>query len=184
ISLTPILVLNLRCSLFREASADYIVSARSKNLPSRVIWVTHIFRNSLVATVNLLGVTTGWLFGGVVVIEMVFSIPGIGHLMVSSIFTRDYLVVEAVTMIMALGIVATNFIVDIATYFSTQGWICEHHCPVVQTLRPAASPIPSMDSGRGGFYCGHEPVRCYFCPFHCAIRPFRAGVHRGVASTE
>ncbi|HLR13571.1 MAG TPA: ABC transporter permease [Burkholderiaceae bacterium] len=115
ISLTPILVRNLRSSLLREASADYIVSARSKNLPSRIIWIRHIFRNSLVATVNLLGVTTGWLFGGVVVIEMVFSIPGIGHLMVSSIFTRDYLVVEAVTMIMALGIVTTNFVVDIIT---------------------------------------------------------------------
>src|SRR5699024_3235818 len=115
ISLTPILVRNLRSSLLREASADYIISARSKNLPSRIIWVKHIFRNSLVETVNLLGVTTGWLFGGVVVIEMVFSIPGIGHLMVTSIFTRDYLVVEAVTMIMALGIVATNFAVDIAT---------------------------------------------------------------------
>src|SRR5699024_9741944 len=88
ISLTPILVRNLRSRLLREASADYIVSARSKNLPSRIIWIRHIFRNSLVATVNLLGVTTGWLFGGVVVIEMVFSIPGIGHLMVSSIFTR------------------------------------------------------------------------------------------------
>jgi peptide/nickel transport system permease protein len=56
-----------------------------------------------------------WLIGGTVVVEMVFSVPGLGHLMVSSIFTRDYLVVQAVTMILALGIVATNFLVDVAT---------------------------------------------------------------------
>jgi peptide/nickel transport system permease protein len=66
-------------------------------------------------TVNLLGVNVGWLIGGTVVAETVFSIPGMGQVMVSSIFARDYLVVQAVTLILALGVVATNFIVDVAT---------------------------------------------------------------------
>jgi peptide/nickel transport system permease protein len=115
ISMTPVLTRNLRASLLHETSADYVTAAKSKSLPARVIWARHIFRNSLLATVNLLGVTMSWLIGGTVVVEMVFSVPGLGHLMVSSIFTRDYLVVQAVTMILALGIVATNFLVDVAT---------------------------------------------------------------------
>lgn len=114
-SMTPVLTRNLRASLLHEASADYVTAARSKNLPARVVWSRHIFRNSLLATVNLLGVTMSWLIGGTVVVETVFSVPGLGHLMVSSIFSRDYLVVEAVTMILAIGIVATNFLVDVAT---------------------------------------------------------------------
>ncbi len=115
IAMTPILTRNLRANLLQEARADYVTAARSKGLPSSVIWRTHIFRNSLLATVNLLGVTVSWLIGGTVVVETVFSVPGLGHLMVSSIFSRDYLVVEAVTMILALGIVGTNFLVDIVT---------------------------------------------------------------------
>jgi peptide/nickel transport system permease protein len=50
-----------------------------------------------------------------VVVETVFSVPGLGQLMVSSIFARDYLVVQAVTLVLALGVVATNFLVDLAT---------------------------------------------------------------------
>lgn len=115
IAMTPILTRNLRANLLQEARADYVTAAVSKGLPARIIWRTHIFRNSLLATVNLLGVTVSWLIGGTVVVEMVFSVPGLGHLMVSSIFSRDYLVVEAVTMILALGIVGTNFVVDVAT---------------------------------------------------------------------
>ncbi|MGH7056353.1 MAG: ABC transporter permease [Acetobacteraceae bacterium] len=115
IALIPILTRNLRANLLKESRADYVTAARSKGLGRGRIWRTHIFRNSLLATVNLLGVTVSWLIGGTVVVETVFSIPGLGHLMVSSIFTRDYLVVEAVTMILALGIVAVNFLVDVAT---------------------------------------------------------------------
>lgn len=114
-AMTPILTRNLRANLLQETKADYVLAARSKGLSPRVVWITHILRNSLLATVNLLGVTVSWLIGGTVVVEMVFSVPGLGHLMVSSIFARDYLVVEAVTMILALGIVGTNFLVDIAT---------------------------------------------------------------------
>ena len=66
-------------------------------------------------TINLLGVNLGWLIGGTVVIETVFSVPGLGSLLVSSIFTRDYMVVMGITMAFACAIVIVNFIVDIAT---------------------------------------------------------------------
>ena len=71
--------------------------------------------NSLIPTINLLGENVGWLIGGTVVVETVFSVPGMGQLMVASIFARDYLVVQAVTLMLALGVVLTNFVVDILT---------------------------------------------------------------------
>jgi ABC-type dipeptide/oligopeptide/nickel transport systems, permease components len=111
----PILTRNLRASLIAESQADYVSAARAKGLPRHVIFFHHIFRNSLIPTINLLGVNVGWLIGGTVVVESVFSVPGLGSLLVSSIFARDYLVVQAITLILALGVIATNFTVDIVT---------------------------------------------------------------------
>ncbi len=115
LAMAPVLTRNLRASLIAESTADYVSAARAKGLPRHVIFFHHIFRNSMIPTINLLGVNVGWLIGGTVVVEAVFSVPGLGGLLVSSIFARDYLVVQAVTLILALGVVATNFIVDIAT---------------------------------------------------------------------
>lgn len=115
LAMAPVLTRNLRASLIAESTADYVSAAKAKGLPRHVIFFHHIFRNSLIPTINLLGVNVGWLIGGTVVVEAVFSVPGLGSLLVSSIFARDYLVVQAVTLILALGIVATNFLVDIVT---------------------------------------------------------------------
>jgi peptide/nickel transport system permease protein len=115
LALAPVLTRNLRASLIAESNADYVTAARARGVPRRVIFFHHVFRNSLLPTVNLLGVCVGWLIGGTVVAETVFSIPGIGQVMISSIFARDYLVVQAVTLILALGVVLTNFVVDIVT---------------------------------------------------------------------
>jgi peptide/nickel transport system permease protein len=115
LALAPVLTRNLRASLIAETSADYVIAARARGVPCSAIFRRHVFRNSLLPTVNLLGVNVGWLIGGTVVAETVFSIPGMGQLMVSSIFARDYMVVQAVTLILAIGVVLTNFAVDIAT---------------------------------------------------------------------
>jgi peptide/nickel transport system permease protein len=115
LAMAPVLTRNLRASLIAESTADYVTAAKAKGLPSHVIFLHHILRNSLLPTVNLLGVNIGWLIGGTVVVETVFSVPGLGGLMVASIFARDYLVVQAVALILALGVVVTNFIVDVVT---------------------------------------------------------------------
>jgi ABC-type dipeptide/oligopeptide/nickel transport system permease component len=115
LAMAPVLTRNLRASLIAESTADYVSAAKAKGLPRHVIFFHHVFRNSMIPTVNLLGVNVGWLIGGTVVVEAVFSVPGLGSLLVSSIFARDYLVVQAVTLILALGVVATNFLVDIVT---------------------------------------------------------------------
>lgn len=113
LALSPVLIRNLRASLLAEMDADYVKAARSRGLPESWIFARHVFRNSLIPTVTLLGVNVGWLIGGTVVVEQVFSVPGLGSLMVASIFARDYLVVQAVTLAFALAVILTNFLVDV-----------------------------------------------------------------------
>jgi peptide/nickel transport system permease protein len=115
LALSPVLIRNLRASLLAEMEADYVKAARSRGLSEAKIFRRHVFRNSLIPTITLLGVNVGWLIGGTVVVEQVFSVPGLGSLMVSSIFARDYLVVQVVTLAFALAVILTNFIVDIVT---------------------------------------------------------------------
>ena len=115
LALSAILTRNLRASLLAELDADYVAAARAKGLPARWIFTRHVLRNSLIPTINLLGVNLGWLIGGTVVIETVFSVPGLGSLMVSSIFARDYMVVQAITMAFACATVLVNFMVDVVT---------------------------------------------------------------------
>ena len=71
--------------------------------------------NSLVPSINLLAVNIGWLISGTVVIESLFAIPGIGQLLVRGIFSRDYMVVQGVAMVLACATVMVNFLADVAT---------------------------------------------------------------------
>jgi ABC-type dipeptide/oligopeptide/nickel transport system permease component len=113
IALSPILIRNLRASLIAELESDHVVAARSRGVPQARIFARHVLPNALIPTVTLLGVNIGWLIGGTVVVEQVFSVPGLGSLMVSSIFARDYLVVQAITLAFAAAVILTNFVVDI-----------------------------------------------------------------------
>ena len=113
----PIVTRNFRSTLIKELAADYVNAGSSKGLPESYIFWRHVFRNSLLPTVHLLGVVVSWLIGGTVVIETVFAVPGLGQLMVNSIFARDYYVVQGVTLLLALGVVLTNLIVDVVSMF-------------------------------------------------------------------
>lgn len=113
LALAPVLTRNLRATLIEQLQADYVQAARSKGMSERDLFFRHVLPNSLVPTVNLLGIAFSWLIGGTVVVETVFSIPGMGQLMVASIFTRDYLLVQGITLFFALGIICTNFLIDI-----------------------------------------------------------------------
>lgn len=114
IALAPVLTRNLRATLIEQSDADYVQAARARGMSERVLFLKHVLPNSLVPTVNLLGVTFSWLIGGTVLVESVFSIPGMGQLMVASIFSRDYLLIQGITLAFAVGIIITNFAVDIA----------------------------------------------------------------------
>jgi len=113
IGVTPILTRNLRATLISQMDADYAVAGRSKGLSERNIFFRHVFWNSLLPTVSLLGIVVAFLIGGTVVVETVFNVPGLGQLMIRAVLSRDYFVVQGVTLFFAVGVVLTNFVVDV-----------------------------------------------------------------------
>ena len=74
----------------------------------------HALRNAIISTVSVLGVNIGFLVGGTLVIEQVFALPGIGQLMINSIFQRDFPVVQAVTLVFAVMVVLVYLLTDVA----------------------------------------------------------------------
>jgi peptide/nickel transport system permease protein len=95
-------------------TADYVDTARAKGLPAGTVMLRHILRNSLISTVSVLSVHTSWIIGGTVVVEAVFAIPGLGHLLVSSIFARDYPLVQGLTVTFAVLVVAIGLLTDLS----------------------------------------------------------------------
>jgi peptide/nickel transport system permease protein len=108
----------MRSSMLEVIRQDYIRTAWSKGLRERLIIVRHALKNSLIPVITVLGLHLGWILGGSVIVETVFSIPGIGYLMVTSIFCQDYAVVQSCTLIFAVMIIFANLIVDIS-----YGWL-------------------------------------------------------------
>jgi len=115
IAVTPILTRNLRATLVAQSTADYAVAGRSKGLSENFVFFRHVFPNSLVPTISLLGIVVSFLIGGTVVVETVFNVPGMGQLMVRAVLLRDYFIVQGVTLFFAVGVVLTSFVVDIVT---------------------------------------------------------------------
>jgi peptide/nickel transport system permease protein len=108
----------MRSSMLEVIRQDYIRTAWSKGLKERLIVARHALKNSLIPVITVLGLHLGWIFGGSVIVETVFSIPGIGFLMVTSIFCQDYAVVQSCTLIFAVMVIFANLIVDIS-----YGWL-------------------------------------------------------------
>ncbi len=115
LALAPLLIRSLRRSLLHEMAADHVTAARSRGLPERMIFRHHVFQNALIPAVRLLGLNIGWLVGSTVVVEQVFAIPGLGGLIVAAILGHDYLVVQAIAIVMGIFIIAVKYLFDIAT---------------------------------------------------------------------
>ena len=107
-----------RSSMLEVTKQDYIRTAWSKGLSERFIVFRHMLKNSLIPVITLTGFAIGGIFGGSVLIESVFNIPGIGRLMVTSIFAQDYVVVQSCTLIFAIIVLVTNLAVDMS-----YGWL-------------------------------------------------------------
>jgi peptide/nickel transport system permease protein len=104
----------MRSSVLEIARQDYIRTAWAKGLKERVIVLRHMLKNSISPVITLLGLYVGMIFGGSVLVETVFAIPGIGRLLVTSMLARDYVVIQSGTLVIATIIVMTNLVVDIA----------------------------------------------------------------------
>jgi peptide/nickel transport system permease protein len=102
-----------RTSMIEVLSEDYVRTARAKGLPERRVLIRHALRNAVISTVAVLGVNIGYLVGGTLVIEQVFALPGVGQLMINSIFQRDFPVVQGVALVFAVLVVLVYLITDI-----------------------------------------------------------------------
>jgi peptide/nickel transport system permease protein len=113
LSLAAVLMRNLRNSIIEVLNADYVDFARAKGLRNRLVLGRHVLRNALIPTVVLFGLNIGTLVGGAVITESVFAIPGVGRLMIESIYGRDYPVIQGLTLALALLVSLVFLITDL-----------------------------------------------------------------------
>jgi peptide/nickel transport system permease protein len=111
---SAILMRHTRSAMLEVLNSDYIRTARSKGLPLWRVVVKHALRNALIPVVTVGALEFGQLLGGSVLTEYVFSVPGIGKLIVDSVFNRDYAVVQAVVLCSAIFYIALNLLADLA----------------------------------------------------------------------
>ncbi len=112
-SFSAVVMRNLRAAILGVITAEYVDFARAKGIAARLVLFRHVLRNALIATVTLVGLHIGSLLGGAVVTETVFAVPGVGRLMVDSIFSRDYPVIQALTLVLAVLVSLAFLITDI-----------------------------------------------------------------------
>ncbi len=107
-----------RSAMLEVIGQDYVRTAWSKGLDERTVITRHIIRNGIIPVVTLGAMTVPMLFGGSVLIENVFNIPGIGRLATEALFSQDYAIVQGIVLMISTIIVLTNLLVDIS-----YGWI-------------------------------------------------------------
>jgi peptide/nickel transport system permease protein len=103
----------MRASSIDVLQLDYVTHARAKGLSEVTVLIRHVFPNAFAPTLTLVGLTLGHLLGGVAVIETVFTLPGLGRLMVDSVLSRDYPVVQGCLLFTAVVYVVVNLLVDL-----------------------------------------------------------------------
>lgn len=103
----------IRSSLLEVLGQDYIRTARSKGLKERSVLVVHALRNALIPVVTVIGLQFGFLLSGAVIVETVFAWPGVGRLIVQSIYNKDFPVVQAAVIMLALVFILLNLVVDL-----------------------------------------------------------------------
>jgi peptide/nickel transport system permease protein len=113
LSLAPILIRSLRASMIDVLSSDYIVTAHSKGISTARVVFGHALRNAAVSSVTVLGVNIAYLTGSTLVVEQVFSLPGIGEQMINSILGRDFPTVQGITLTFAIMVVIVNLLTDL-----------------------------------------------------------------------
>jgi len=114
LGLAAVIARQARSSFHEVLRFAYIMTARAKGLPEGQVMTRHAFQNAMLPVVTILGIQLGTLFSGAVVTETIFAVPGVGRLLVDSILSRDYPVVQAVVLFITMAVVLSNLLVDIA----------------------------------------------------------------------
>ena len=114
LGVSSVLTRSLRNALLETMAADHVRTARAKGLRARKVFAWHVMRNSLLSTVTILGINLAFLIGGTTIIETIFGIPGLGQLIVRSIFDRDYPIIQGVTLAFGLLVMLVNLATDLS----------------------------------------------------------------------
>jgi peptide/nickel transport system permease protein len=118
LALAAVITRTLRSSMLEALSEDYIRTALAKGLSDGAVIRRHALKNALIPVVTVLGLQLGTLIGGAVITEYVFALPGVGRLVVDAVFARDYPLVQGVVLLIAVGFILSNLMVDLL-----YGWI-------------------------------------------------------------
>ncbi len=103
----------VRATMLEVLSQDYVRTARAKGVPWRKIVYRHALRNALIPVVTVVGFEVGVLMSGAAIVEIIFGLPGIGNLLLQAIFSRDYPLIQATTMMIAIIFISFNLLVDL-----------------------------------------------------------------------
>ena len=103
----------VRSAMLDALGQDYIRTARAKGASERLVVYKHALRNALIPYITSVGIMTGYLLGGAIVVEQVFAIPGLGRLILGAIAERNYPLVQATILVVTVGFVLVNFLVDL-----------------------------------------------------------------------
>ena len=113
VAMAAVVMRTARSAMLDVLGTDYIRTARAKGLPGSRVVQRHALKNGLIVVVTILGIQVGYLLGGAVVVEEVFSVPGIGRLLLNAITQRDYALVQGAVLVIATLFVAMNTLVDV-----------------------------------------------------------------------
>jgi peptide/nickel transport system permease protein len=118
LALAAVIARTLRSSLLETLTEDFIRTARAKGLAESAVMNAHALKNALIPVVTVLGLQFGTLIGGAVITEYIFALPGVGRLVVDAVFSRDYPLVQGVVLVITIGFILSNLLVDIL-----YGWL-------------------------------------------------------------
>jgi len=113
VSYTAVVLRIVRMSVLDVVQADYVRTARAKGIDEPRVILRHVVRSALIPIITVVALETGRLLGGAVVTETIFALPGVGRLAVDSVLGRDFPVLQAVTLFMALALISANFLADV-----------------------------------------------------------------------
>ena len=113
LGLFPVLVRLLRSSVIEQMQSEYIEAARVRGLSEARVMLKHVLRNSAVSTVTILGLLAGLLLSATVIVEQIFSVPGLGSLMVSAVGARDFPVVSALVLLFGAAVLIASLVTDL-----------------------------------------------------------------------
>lgn len=109
-----IVVRYLRTTMLEQIGEDYVRTARSKGLKNSSVYYRHVLKNALIPVITVVGVNFGEILAGSLVIEQVFTLPGMGRLLITAIGSRDFPLVQGMVLLIALIVITVNFIVDLS----------------------------------------------------------------------